>query len=344
MKSGSAQSMRDAAVKMSMDEEKRKKNDLEDTRERSIIIIGSKGVGKTTMIYRFLEKDETPKPTLAMDYSFGRKAGKSLMRDVVHIWEVGHLASSLISAAMTGASVTHSAHHTTLMVILDLTLPDVLWSTLEESLAAARSAMKMSFSDETIEEMKKRRINDFRKCTEKQIDPFPMKLCIVGGKYDEFKDYDLGKKQMIGKTLRAVACSLGADLQYYSSKDSGLARKMKDLLSWHGFNNHPVKGICSDLDKALLIPAGADSFTAIDLKYPGAYSTSVLETIKQGYLAEFPPIERYNEIDLEDPANDPNFNEAIIDRLRSQREEEIAVNLRDMMEGRSPKIIIPDPY
>lgn len=35
--------------------------------------------GKTTMVYRFLEKEETPKPTLAMDYSFGRKAGKSLV-------------------------------------------------------------------------------------------------------------------------------------------------------------------------------------------------------------------------------------------------------------------------
>ena len=31
------------------------------------------------MVYRFLEKDETPKPTIAMDYSFGRKAGKSLV-------------------------------------------------------------------------------------------------------------------------------------------------------------------------------------------------------------------------------------------------------------------------
>ena len=31
------------------------------------------------MIHRFLEKDETPKPTIAIDYSFGRKAGKSLV-------------------------------------------------------------------------------------------------------------------------------------------------------------------------------------------------------------------------------------------------------------------------
>jgi len=31
------------------------------------------------MVYRFLEKDEKPKPTIAMDYSFGRKTVRSLV-------------------------------------------------------------------------------------------------------------------------------------------------------------------------------------------------------------------------------------------------------------------------
>jgi dynein light intermediate chain 2 len=34
------------------------------------------------MMYRFLEKDERPKPTIAMDYSFGRKTVKSLVSNV----------------------------------------------------------------------------------------------------------------------------------------------------------------------------------------------------------------------------------------------------------------------
>lgn len=141
---------------------------------------------------------------------------------------------------MTGASLTHSPHHITLIIILDLTRPDVLWSTLDESLTAARSAIKMTFPNDIIEEMKIHRMNEIRRSSEKQIDPFPMKISIVGGKYDEFKDFDLKKKQIIGRTLRAVACNLAGDLQYYSSKDSGLVRKMKELLSHHGFGSHPV--------------------------------------------------------------------------------------------------------
>ncbi|KAF7996327.1 hypothetical protein HCN44_001959 [Aphidius gifuensis] len=309
------------------------KNQLENTKERSIIIIGSKGVGKTTMAYRFLEKEEIPKPTIAMDYSFGRKAGKSLVKDVIHIWEVGHLSSSLISAAMTGASLTHSPRHITLVIVLDLTSPDVLWSILEESLTAARCALKMSFSNDIIEEMKSHRINEIRRSSEKQIDPFPMKLY-----------FDLKKKQIIGRTLRAVTCNLAADLQYYSSKDSGLVRKMKELLSHHGFGNHPVKGCCSDYRQALWIPAGTDSFTAIDFVISSSRPSSILDIIKRNYENEFPQKSKDTEKEFEDPINDPNFNEPIIDRLRLQREEEIAVNLQDMMEGRTPRIIIPEPY
>ena len=33
---------------------------------------GSKGVGKTTLVHRFLEREEAPKQTLALEYTFGR--------------------------------------------------------------------------------------------------------------------------------------------------------------------------------------------------------------------------------------------------------------------------------
>jgi hypothetical protein len=41
---------------------------------------GSKGVGKTTLIHRFLEREEAAKPTLAMEYTFGRKTNQNLLK------------------------------------------------------------------------------------------------------------------------------------------------------------------------------------------------------------------------------------------------------------------------
>lgn len=74
--------------------------------------------------------------------------------------------------------------------MLDLSVPENLWSTLEDSLTTTRSAIKMSFTEEAIEEMKVQRLNEFQQGAinkEDVNDPFPLKLCIIGGKYDQFQ-------------------------------------------------------------------------------------------------------------------------------------------------------------
>ncbi|KAJ8308790.1 hypothetical protein KUTeg_013664 [Tegillarca granosa] len=56
----------------------------------SVFIIGSKNSGKTSIILRFLDRDEAPKPTVALEYTFGRRAkGHNIAKDVGHIWELG---------------------------------------------------------------------------------------------------------------------------------------------------------------------------------------------------------------------------------------------------------------
>lgn len=64
-----------------------------------------------------------------------------------------------------------------------------------------------------------------------------------------------------------------------------------------------------------------DSFGRIDLQFPQTRPSAILDTIKQIYISRIPQVSRSNESTLEDPSNDPNFNEPIIDRLRKQREE-----------------------
>ncbi|XP_015189051.1 PREDICTED: cytoplasmic dynein 2 light intermediate chain 1 isoform X1 [Polistes dominula] len=333
---------RESALRVSMEEEENRKTDPKETRERSIIIIGSKSVGKTTMINRFLEKDEKPKPTIAMEYSFGRKAGKSLVKNIVHVWEIGYVASSLISTAISGSALTHSPHHTTLLMMLDLSKPELLWITFEEILSAVRSALKISYDSKLINDMIECRTNE-RKNVEKMIDLLPLKTFIIGGKYDEFQDFDLDKKEIIGRTLRAIAHSLGAGLYYYSSKDKILLRKTKDLLCHIGFGAVLSEGKFTSYDKPLIISPGSDSFSSIDLQLPYSKPSMIFDTIKQTFIVRVPQITRNEESTLEDPSNDPNFNEPIIDKLKVQREEEINVLLDDMLNGRTQQIPIPDP-
>lgn len=120
----------------------------------------------------------------------GKRDKKALticqVKNIVHVWEIGYVASSLISAAMIGSTLTHSAHHTTLLIMLDLSRPELLWITFEEILSAVRSALKMSHDAKLINEMIERRTSE-RKSVEKMIDLLPFKTFIIGGKYDEFQ-------------------------------------------------------------------------------------------------------------------------------------------------------------
>ena len=47
------------------------------------------------------------------------------------------------------------------------------------------------------------------------IRPFPLPLIILGGKYDEFQNFDPEKKKIICKALRFFAHYRGASLQFY---------------------------------------------------------------------------------------------------------------------------------
>ena len=54
--------------------------------ERSLLVVGSKEVGKTTLIHRFLESQDSAKPTLALEYTFGRKTNHNLAKVNINLF------------------------------------------------------------------------------------------------------------------------------------------------------------------------------------------------------------------------------------------------------------------
>ena len=51
-------------------------------RESTLLVVGSKNVGKSTLIYRLLERQEAAKPTLALEYTYGRKNNQGIQKVV----------------------------------------------------------------------------------------------------------------------------------------------------------------------------------------------------------------------------------------------------------------------
>ncbi len=63
--------------------------------------------------------------------------------------------------------------------------------------------------------------------------------------------------------MQFVIVSINFSLSPFSAKDSGLVKKVRDLLSHQAFGSDPPSGMSQDYNKPLLIPAWSDSFQAI---------------------------------------------------------------------------------
>ena len=77
--------MPDSIWDMAIDQQKQREitspaNNSQKHKESSLLIVGSKGVGKTTLIQRLLERQEAAKPTLALEYTYGRRTNQSLAK------------------------------------------------------------------------------------------------------------------------------------------------------------------------------------------------------------------------------------------------------------------------
>eukprot|EP00911_Craspedida_sp_UC1_P001356 UC1_evm1s1022 len=169
--------------------------------ERTLLVLGSKRGGKTSLILRFLDRGrDVPKPTTALEYTYGRKSRSVVgaagvgKKDVAHIWELGGgtQLSRLVETPITAQGLR------TLAVVLcvDLSAPEQLWRTVVPLLSAVRKRIDKLLSD--LDARKSRlpahlRARAWKKFGDSHPDkaflrPLPVPLLIVGTKYDLFRN------------------------------------------------------------------------------------------------------------------------------------------------------------
>ncbi|KAG6464733.1 hypothetical protein O3G_MSEX014692 [Manduca sexta] len=128
---------------------------------RTIFFVGSKDVGKSTLINAFMNKTEIPKETLLLEYSFGRKSNSKqhIEKNVYHIWEYGGKLETLNNILLT-LPVKGQFFY---CIFFDLSKLKRLWETVENCVNALNELRSKSDVEST---------------------------CImIGGKYDLFKNY-----------------------------------------------------------------------------------------------------------------------------------------------------------
>ncbi|XP_026638853.1 cytoplasmic dynein 2 light intermediate chain 1 isoform X4 [Microtus ochrogaster] len=281
-----------------------------DIGEKSVFFIGSKNGGKTTIILRCLDRDEPAKPTLALEYTYGRRTkGHNTPKDIAHFWELGGGTSllDLISIPITCDTLRTFS----IVLVLDLSKPNDLWSTMENLLQATKSHVD-------------RVILKLGKMNSKAASEVRQKMW--SGMQKDHPDFDPEKRKVICKTLRFVAHYYGASLMF-TSKSEALLLKMRGVINQLAFGVDKSKSICVDQNKPLFITAGLDSLCQIgsppvpDSDIGKLQAHSPMELWKKVYEKLFPPKNISTLKAIQDPARDPQYAESEVDEMRVQKDQ-----------------------
>ncbi|KAM9365539.1 cytoplasmic dynein 2 light intermediate chain 1 [Pholidichthys leucotaenia] len=310
--------------------------------ERSVFLMGSKSGGKTSILLRCLDRDEPSKPTLALEYTFGRRArGHNIPKDIAHLWELGGgtSLSDLVKIPITPVNIRTLS----VILVLDLSKPNVLWGTMDKLLQVSQAHVeKVSAQAQQAKREKSKpgpkhdmHVHSVTRVLPKDypdremISPFPVPLLIIGSKYDVFQEFDSEKKKVISKTLRFIAHYYAASLIFTSIKSESLMSKTKSFFSHLAFGLDRGKTVSLDSTKPLIIPAGSDSFSQIgspptsDVDITSLHAKNPKDLWKKMYDHVFPQESTSEQRELKDPAKDPQYSEPQIDAMRAQKDQEL---------------------
>ncbi|KAK6750560.1 hypothetical protein RB195_002496 [Necator americanus] len=99
-----------------------------------IVMCGVSQSGKSTLVNKFLDRNEEPKETTALEYIYARRT-RGNHKDVCHIWELG--GGTKFAQLLAIPFVKKNIESASLTVVLDLTRPNELWATMEQLMTAA---------------------------------------------------------------------------------------------------------------------------------------------------------------------------------------------------------------
>mmetsp|Transcript_18884 Transcript_18884/g.37105 ORF Transcript_18884/g.37105 Transcript_18884/m.37105 type:complete len:412 (+) Transcript_18884:197-1432(+) len=245
-------------------------------RKTWMLFVGPRAVGKTSMISQFLtpgKSDDRPKPTVALEYIFGRRSNASGERkDLCEVWELGGgdkllgLADIVLQQQFPGLVV----------VCVDLSAP-------EDAFEEATSWMNA---------VRKRRRD--------------IPLMLVATKHDRFENEDGLKRKALAQALRYAACVRKAGLIFVSKKDKAALTYYRAFLNQYAFEGEKKKTAHVDPNKPIIVAPGRDSLSKIGLppgvteKSPQTDIEEAWRTLLQDYFPRKQPESKHDAAEDED--------------------------------------------
>jgi len=253
----------------------------------------------------------------------------------LNVWELGSLdnAEQLLEVPMR----THGLQQLSAFIMVDLSQPERVWADLECSYRGLRDTAQRLLqlaTPQLREDLERRALERVKHVNQdlSTLELLPFPVVIVGGKYDIFMDFEPALKKHICRCLRSMAHLVGGAVLFYSQKLPKLAKVLRDTISHLGFGSptNPFRAHVTDYNEALSIWFGTDSWSQIGIGEAGFLS---VERIGATLSVEVPQLQlekQKQQVPL-DPAKDAGFRESLIDEMRSQKDDELAGIMRDVL-------------
>lgn len=239
-------------------------------------MLGERKAGKTSLLQTFLStgKEETPKATVALEYSYARApTALQTSRDICHIYELGggRMLHNLVPIVITPEVLPSLV----VVLVIDMSSPhkvlesylfwlQVLRARIDECMAELR-ARSPKLTEKLEARMNKQWASHEDRTT---VAPFPVPVIAVASKYDVLANEESEKRKWMARCLRYFSHRYGVDLLYSSQRDTRLtgavsATQLRQTLSSWVFGGGRRKLDFKDHSQPILVSAGADSFQQI---------------------------------------------------------------------------------
>lgn len=196
----------------------------EQNAESEIVFMGSKQSGKSSLIMSFIGKTDQPKPSTALEFKYARYSPKDgNMQVVANIWEMAGdaQASQLLDVVIVPGKLAR----TQVVIVVDLSKPSTVLSTLSGHLAAVRKRVEACLRDVRKTDQGQRAAKQLQAKlppATPECSPVGVPVLIVANKWDAFEQASQTSTenlQVMAKTLRYLAHANGAALIYTREKD-----------------------------------------------------------------------------------------------------------------------------
>lgn len=276
------------------------KDVAESSNDQTVLIVGSRNCGKSSIINRLNGNTSSTKPTTALEYSYGKREERN-QTSIAHFWELAQGAelAQLADVVLTPETI----HQCIACVVIDCndlgTAFQSLTSWLKridrrvQDIFAKMRAKNSNTPEKMMSRMKKRIGDDHPDLSQMRISGVP--TVIICSRMDMLKE-DTVRNKLLVKTMRYIAHLHGASL-LFTSENERESSKLRAMLS-HMIFQTPLdaKNINFDPEKGgVLIPAGQDTINQIGDPHPSTpqgfqpSGDSTLDRWKAPFDEMFPP-------------------------------------------------------